>query len=74
MYKPLTDVELSDAEERVRLGDPTVTAYLPRLLSEVTESRRRLHALQVQAQRQFSPLVSARSHTSLDPAPSQGSE
>ena len=74
MYRPLTDVELSDAEERVRLGDPSVIAYLPRLLSEVSESRRRIHGLEVQAQRQFTPLASARPHVSLDPPGSLGSE
>lgn len=42
MYKPLTDKELSDAEERVRLGDPTVIAYLPRLLDEVSDARQGL--------------------------------
>ena len=74
MYKPLTDVELSDAEERVRLGDPTVIAYLPRLLSEISASRRQIQAFEVQAQRQFSPLVAARPPLSRDPAGALGSE
>ncbi len=74
MYKPLTDKELSDAEERVRLGDPTVIAYLPRLLDEVSEARRRIHAPQYPAERHFNPLASGQAHSTLDRTGRLGSE
>lgn len=74
MYKPLTEQELSDAEERVRLGDPTVVAYLPRLLDEISEARRQFHALQPPAERHFNPLATGKRRSTLDRTGSLGSE